>query len=234
MARIEGYAYSDGTSKFRCVNSLVVEEQPTSPATTTARLEAPYVFSEALDRWRAILDATTPAGLYAITYSSTTRRVTIASVNGTNFKPVWSSDRDLAAWLGFDPDLVYGFATSHVGTKIPLGRADVLGVAIESPEDAAKVEVQQYRLGRVVAPVFDNHLVQKVELLVTRAQRPERLHWLTTGRVRIYPTADTSAYSVVNLDGYVDGYVVEQPGYETLGDDEGQTVLQLLLALPRG
>jgi len=234
MARIEGYAYSDGSSKYRCVNSLVIEEQPSSPATTTARLDVPYVFSAALTKWKALLDATTPAGLYSITYSSSTRRVTLASTNGVNFRPVWTADRDLAAWLGFNPDAAYAFATSHVGTKVPLGRVDVLGVAVEPPEDAAKVEVQQYRLGRVAAPVFGNHLLQKVELLAARGERPERWHWLTTGRVRIYPTADTSPYSVANLDGYLDGYVVDQPGLELLGDDEGQTVLQLLLALPRG
>ena len=49
MARIEGYAYSDGTSKYRAVNSLVIEEQPTSPATTTARLTQPTVFATALE-----------------------------------------------------------------------------------------------------------------------------------------------------------------------------------------
>lgn len=234
MARIESYAYSDGTSKFRCINSLVVEEQPTSPLTTTCRLEQPYVFSAALVRWQQLLFTLTPAGVYTVAYSASTRRVTIATTNGVNFKPIWTTDRDLAFWLGFNPDAVYGFATSHTGTRIPLGRADVLGVQVEPPEDAAKVEVQQYRLGRVAAPVFGNHLLQKVELLATRAQRPERWHWLTTGRVRVWPSDDPNPYSVANLGGYLDGYVVEQPGLEHLGDDEGQTVVQLLLALPRG
>lgn len=235
MARIEGYAYSDGTGKFRAVNSLVIEEQPSSPATTTARLGAPAVFSTALTAWASILNATTPAGLYAITYSSTTRRVTIASTNAVNFRPDWSGpDAELARWLGFDPAAVYGFATSHVGTAIPLGCVELLGVELEAPEDAARVELQQVRLGRAVAAVFGNHQLSKAELVISRGATPASWAWLTTGRVRVYPTADTNPYSATNLDGYLDGYVVEQPGWEQLGTDEGLAVLQLQLALPRG
>lgn len=233
-ARIEGYAYSDGTAKYRAVNSLVICELPSSPATTTARLAGPKVFSEALDTWRAILDATTPAGLYAITYDGATRRVTIASTNNVQFKPVWTYDADLARWLGFDPLAAPGFALSHTGTAIPLGRCDPLGVDLEAPEDAAKVELQQLRLGRAVAPVFGNHQLVQVGLVVPRATAPASWAWLTTGRVRIWPTSDPNPYSPANLDGYLDGYVVEQPGWEQLGADEGLAVLQLLLAMPRG
>lgn len=234
MARIEGYAYSDGTSRFRAVNSLVVEEAPSSPATTTCRLAAPTVFTDALAAWQTLLFTLTPAGVYVVSYSATTRRVTIATTNGVKFKPVWTADPDLARWLGFNPSAVYGFALSHTGTAVPLGRADVAGIAVEAPEDAAQVDTQALRLGRVVVPVYGNHLLQRVELLATRAQRPSAWHWLTTGRVRVYPTADTSPYSVANLDGYVDGYVVDQPVFEDLGDDEGQTLITITLALSRG
>ena len=235
MARLEGYAFSDGTSKFRAVNSLVIEEQPSSPATTTARLASPAVFSTALTSWATILNATTPAGVYAITYDSSTRRVTIASTNAVNFRPDWSGpDAELALWLGFDPLAAYGFATSHVGTAIPLGRVDLLGVELEAPEDAAKVNLQQVRLGRAVAAVFGNHQLSKAGLVIGRNATPSSWAWLTTGRVRLYPTADNNPYSASNLDGYLDGYVVEQPGWEQLGVDEGLAVLQLQLALPRG
>ena len=235
MARIEGYAYSDGTSKFRAVNSLVVEEQPSSPATTTARLAAPAVFSAALDLWRAILDATTPDGLYAISYSATTRRVTIASTNLTPFRPVWQSvDRALALWLGFDPDAAYAFALTHTGTAVPYGCASPLAVEVEPPEDAAKPEIQQVRLGRAFAPVFGNHLLQRVTIVGKVALLPSSWAWLTTGRVRVYPTATATEYSATNLDGYYDGHVVEHNGWERLGDDEGLDVLTLTLALPRG
>lgn len=233
MARLEGYAYSDGSAKYRAVNSLVVEEQPSSPATTTARLLGPKVFSEALDAWRALLDAYTPAGLYAISYDSSSRRVTIASTNNVYFRPVWTFDHDLAYWLGFDPLAAYAFATTHTGTAIPLGRVDPLGVDLEAPDDAAKVDLQQLRLGRAVAPVFGNHQLVQVGLVVPRAAAPASWAWVTTGRVRIWPTADVNPYSPANLDGYLDGYVVEQPGWEQLGVDEGLAVLQLVMAVDR-
>lgn len=234
MATIEGYAFSDGSSAFRALNSLVIEEAPSSPATTTARLAASAVFSDALDLWRAILDATTPAGLWSITYSATTRRVTIASTNATNFRPVFTAfDADLARWLGFDPAGVYGFALSHTGTAVPHGRADVLGVDVEPPEDAAQVEVQQFRLGRAIAPVFGNHLLQRVLLTATARQCPTDWCWLTTGRVRVYPTADVNPYSVANLDGYHDGYVTEQPTWQHEGDAEEVRELGLTLAVAR-
>ena len=235
MARLEGYAFSDGTGQFRAVNSLVIEEQPTSPVTTTARLTQPTVFTTALEVWRTILDATTPAGLYAITYSSTTRRVTIATTNGVSFRPDWSGpDAELARWLGFDPLAVYGFATSHVGTETPLGRVELLGVDLEAPEDAAQVELQQVRLGRAVAPVFGNHQLSQATLVCSRGATPSSWAWLTTGRVRLYPTATATPYSASNLDGYLDGYVVQQPSWDQLGSDEGLAVLQLQLALARG
>lgn len=233
MANVQGYAYSDGSAKFRAVNSLVVEEQPTSPATTTARLVAPAVFDDALDLWRAILDASTPAGLWAITYSAVTRRVTIATTNAVNFKPVWALDRDLALWLGFDPDAVYGFATAHTGTAVPLGRVELLGVEVEPPEDASRVDLQRLRLGRAVAPVWGNHLLQAVQLVVSLSARPSAWHWLTSGRVRVYPTGDLNPYTAANPDGYLEGYVSAVPKFDKLGDDEGIDVVDLLLAVPR-
>ena len=233
MAHIDGYAYSDGTTKYRAVNSLLIEEQPSSPMVTTARLAAPAVFGDALSQWQILLNALTPAGLYAITYNATTKRVTIASTNATNFRPVFAQDQDLARWLGFDPNAAFGFALSHTGTAIPLGRVECLGIDIEPPEDAAKVDLQQLRLGRAVAPVFGNHLLVTVALMVVLQSAPAAWHWVVTGRVRLYPSSNTSPYSESNLGGYIDGWVVTQPAWEQLGDDESLSVLTLLLALPR-
>lgn len=233
MSNVQGFAYSDGTAKFRAVNSLKVIEQPSDPLFTVARLVAPAVFDDALDLWRAILDATTPAGLYAITYSAVTRRVTLASTNGVNFKPVWGLDRDLALWLGFDPDAAFGFALSHVGTAVPLGRVELLGVEVEPPEDASRVELQMFRLGRAVAPVFGNHLLQNVQLLTGRTSTPSSWAWLSSGLVRVYTTADVGPYSATNPDGYLQGYVVTAPTFDKLGDDEGIDVVGLMLAVAR-
>jgi hypothetical protein len=230
----QGFAYSDGSAKFRAVNTLVIEELPSSPATTEARLAAPAVFDDALDQWRAILDATTPAGLYAITYSATTQRVTIASTNGVQFRPVWAAaDRPLALWLGFDPDAAYAFGLSHVGTLVPYGRAELLGVEVEPPEDASKADVQQVRLGRAIVAVFGNHLLQAVDLIVKGDRRPASWAWLTAGKLRIYVSADVNPYSAANPDGYLEGYVVTAPQFDKLGADEGIDVVSLVLAVAR-
>ena len=161
--------------------------------------------------------------------------MTIASTNAVAFRPDWSGpDADLARWLGFDPGAVYGFATSHVGTAVPLGVVDLLGVDLEAPLDAARVDLQQLRLGRAVAAVFGNHALSRATLVCSRAATPSSWAWVTTGRVRVYPSTDTNPYSVANLDGYLDGYVVSQPSWDQLGQDEGVAVLELELALQRG
>lgn len=232
MPRVEGYAYSDGTTKFAANNTLVVEESATSPLKTSCRLGSSLSFSDALDAWELLLFALTPAGVYELTYSATTRRVTFRTTNGVSFKPVWTYP-DAARWLGFDPTAVYAFAQTHVGTAVPLGRVDLHAVDVEPPEDAARAELQRYRLGRAQAPFFGNHLLQSVAFLATAAQTPSSWAWLTSGRLRVYPTADVSPYSATNLDGYFDGWVVEQSVQERLGDLQELASVSLVLALPR-
>lgn len=233
MPRVESYAFSDGSAKYNANNVLVVEESATSPATTTCRLGSSLSFSDALDAWELLLFALTPAGVYELTYSATTRRVTFRTTNGVSFKPHWTAYPDAARWLGFDPAAVYGFATSHTGTAVPHGRVDLHAVDVEPPEDAANAELQTYRLGRAQTPVFGNHLLQAVAFLATPAQTPSSWAWLTSGRLRVYPTDDLSPYSATNLDGYFDGWVVEQNVQERLGDLQELASVGLILALPR-
>lgn len=231
MAQIQAYAYSESSTstKYRSVCRFGIEEQPSSPTVTYAQLSAPAQFVPALDLWRAIFDATTPAGLYAITYSATTRRVTIASTNATNFKPVFVGN--IASFLGFGAG-PFAFATSHVGTATPAGVLELVGAETEAPVDAAQVSLDTFRHGRAQARLFGNHQLSRCNLLYLTSVAPSDLSYVTTGRVRLFPTSDTGAYSLSNLDGYVDGYVVEQPSFEPPGDD-GLVEGALLLAVER-
>ncbi len=231
---IEGFAFSDGTAKFRAVNTLVVEEQPTSPLTTACRLSGPLVFRDALVSWQAMLFSLTPAGVYAVTYDATARRVTIATTNGIHFRPVWAGlDAELARWLGFDPNATYGFLTSHTGTAVPRGRCDLIGVDSDPPEDAARVDMTQVRLGRAFASAFGNHSVARLTLLSRRDKQPDDWCWLLQGRVRVYLTTDTAAQSATNLDGYLEGAVINQPAWDRLDDDESFDAMTIELAIPR-
>lgn len=231
---IEAFAFSDGTAKFRANNTLVVEEQPTSPATTECRLTGPLVFRDALTAWAALLYTLTPAGIYTVTYDATARRVTIATTNGIHFRPVWAGiDAELSLWLGFDPTASYGFLTSHTGTLVPRGRCDLIGIDSDPPEDAARVDMTQVRLGRAFASAFGNHQVVRLTLLSRRDKQPDSWSWLLQGRVRVYLGTDTTAQTATNLDGYLEGSVINQPAWDRLDDDESFDAMTIELAIPR-
>lgn len=230
MPRIEAYAYSPGSNAttHRSVCLLGIEEQPSSPTVTYAQLAAPAVFSDALTEWKAYFDLHTPAGLYSITYSSTTRRVTIASTNGTSFKPIFSGN--LATFLGFGSG-PFAFATSHTGTAIPAGVMELIGAECEAPEDATDLDALRLRHGRAYVCAFGNHMVQRIGLLCLSAYAPSTLAYISTGKVRVYVTSDSNPYSVSNLDGYVEGHVIDHEGFDVLGNAAELTELRLTLAV---
>jgi hypothetical protein len=235
--RIEAYCYSEGPDNgtgapLEAMQSLGSIEQPTSPTETRVRPTVPELFLTQLATWQSELDSHTPAGLYSITYDATARRVTIASTNATNFRPVMPTVSS-PKWSGFTQTLA-GFATSWTADDAPGALAELIGVTVEPAEDAARVELSEYRHGRSVAIAWGNHQVHRVQLWFDRSVLPLiEYGYLTTGRVRIWQFGDGTAYSPSNVDGYVDGFVLDASNPREDGDDGGLWTLELVVAVPR-
>lgn len=236
--RIAAYCYTEGPATgassipLEAMQSLGVIEQPTDPTETRVRPTSPELFLTQLATWNSLLNAHTPAGLYSVTYDEATRRVTIASTNGTNFRPVMPTTSSMK-WTGFSQVLA-GFALSWTADDPPGGLAELLGVTVEPAEDAARVALEEYRHGRSVAVVWGNHQRHAVTLHFDRATKDQLAHgFLTMGRVRIWQCGDGNPYSPTNPDGYIDGFVLDASKPTEEGDDGGFWTLELVVAVPR-
>lgn len=243
MAQIQAYAYSEGpagsagvaagaTARVQATNTISVIEAA-SPATTTyARTAAPATFAATLATWASNLTQAAPwgapTGTYTFTYSATTGRVTLAC--SVAFRPVFVGNS--AAWLGFTGSPGF-YSFSHVGTLTPAGVCELLAVECEPPEDAAQADVDTFRHGRAQVRLFGNHQAVRLLMYVRSGKAPADLSYLTTGRVRVFPHADTTPYQPSNLDGYFDGYVVDQPTLELRDQDESLRSIALVLAVER-
>lgn len=244
VARIVAYTYSNGNSyglphpAFNATATLGVIEQSTPGTTTYVRPTVPQPFyapeesADQLRNWDTGLDAHTPAGYYSVTYSPTTKRMTIASTNYTSFRPVMVEAG--AVWSGFTQDLSSGWALSWTAESAPAAVCELLGVTVEPAEDAARVELKEYRHGRAATIAWGNHQIHKVTLYL-RAEDLRVLDpgYLVTGRVRIYQGSDTTAYSAINPDGVVDGYVIASTDPQEDGDMGEVWTVNLLVGVQR-
>lgn len=244
MSRIVAYAYSEGANTglphppYASTSTLGIIEQATPATITYARPTAArpfYAPESAADQardWVTVLNALTPAGLYAITYDAATQRVTIASTNATPFRPVMVEN--LALWLGFSATLA-GWATSWLAPSAPACVAGLLTATVEPAEDAARVDLHEYRHGRAVAVAWGNHQLHKITLHFTSASlRIFDPGFLLTGRVRIYQGSDTTDYSPTNVDGVIDGWVIASDNPNEDGDLGECWYVDCLVAVARG
>ncbi len=249
-ARIQSYAYSEGpsavgaaapaTAKYQGVQTLAVIEQAYPADTTYARPSTATLWDDLLVSWGVSLSSAYPmgghAGHYAITYSTTTQRVTIASTNGVAFRPVMVGQGNV--YLGFTQDLssAAGWATTWTGASAPRGVVELVGLTVKPAEDGAKVTLTRYRHGRGVATGWGNTYVHHVTIWM-RAEDgiTGNLNkgWCVTGRVRFYQGATLTAYSPTNLAGYLDGYVVNASGLKAYGTSEDFLTMDLTIATGR-
>lgn len=244
-ARIVAYTFVDAGAadhgatqpRFNSTATLGVTEQATAGTTTYVRPTTPKPFynptgGDQLAAWDAALDAYTPAGLYAVTYSPTTARMTIASTNNVAFRPAMVEAG--AAWSGFTQALG-GWATTWTGASAPAAVVELLGATVEPADDNAKVDLHRYRHGRAVAVAWGNHQLHRVQLHFTATQLAIfDSGYVLAGRVRIHQGPDTAAYSPTNVDGVVDGYVVAATDPTEDGDIGELWTVNLIVAVPRG
>lgn len=221
-------------------STLGIREQ-TSPATVTyVRPTTPLPAYDAsqpdqVAAWSTKASAYCPAGTYGIGYSPTTKRFTIQALSSLGFLPVFPEQ--MAVWLGFTQDLTgAAYGTHWVGASAPASVVELLGVTVEPPMDAARVELKEYRHGRAIAIAWGNHAMHRVTLYVGAADiRAFDPGYVMTGRVRISQVnMNYAAYSQSNLGGVVDGFVVATTDLVEDGDIGELWTVTMLVAVPRG
>ena len=239
MPRIVAYTWTSGTTSglpgaLDATSTLGLREQATPLAPVYVRpavpvpLYAPDAATDQLTEWETLADASALAGNYALSYSPTTRRVTIASSEA--FQPILPEAT--AAWLGMTQTIT-GYATSWTGDAEPAGIMELIGATVEPVEDWALIDFEAYRHGRVRSVGWGNHYVARV-VLVVRAARYAGKPYCMTGRVRIVQSDSvTDPYSPSEPGGVVDGYVVGVGDVTEIGDTGETLTIPMVLAIPR-
>ena len=141
-----------------------------------------------------------------------------------------------AAWFGFTQDLsaAAGWATTWEAESAPAGVADLFAAEVAPAEDAARVDLAEYRHGRAVATVWGNRQVHRVKLTFRSTTKAQiEAGYLTSGRVRIWQNGDAAAYSATNVDGYIDGWVVAAGEITEDGDVGGLWTISMVVGVAR-
>ncbi len=188
-----------------------------------------------LAAWNTAMDAYTPAGHYAVSYSTTAKRVTVSTTNYTPFRLVFA-ELPGPTWTGFLSGLggAGSYAYSWTASDAPAAACELLGVTVEPAEDAARVDLHEYRHGRAVAVAWGNHQIHKVTLyLKSEDLRVLDPGYLVTGRVRITQGTDATAYGPTNPGGVVDGYVIASTDPVEDGDLGEVWTVNLLVGVTR-
>lgn len=240
MPRVVAYTWADGTAAntvgdLDSTSRMGVIEQPSSPTESFAKPLTPLPFyapeepTDQLRTWAAGLDTAAPTGVYSLTYSPTTRRVTMATTNSVAIRPVLPEQT--AAWTGITQTLT-GFATSWTGDSEPGAVLECVGIEVEPILDWSQVDEKVYRHGRARFFGWGNHDAAKVTLHCLASQFADRKPYCLTGRVRVYPGSQTTDYGYDDAVGIVDGYIVATGQIEEDGEAEWITI-PLVLAIPR-
>lgn len=210
-ARIETYSYSDATAQWASTHTLGVS----IGGATTVRHNAPSRLEDVLVEWQSDLEIAKPAGSpWALSYSTATRRVTIAAAAVFDL----SFPGNVGPWLGFTAGSLAGQAT-YTGDSAPAGLVQCAGVTADMPEMLERVESSAIRHGRAYSYAWGKIDQWQVVAIVDRERYPWQVQrslistdpaggWATTGRVRIFQSSgSTSAYSETIPSGYIDGFV---------------------------
>jgi len=241
VPRIVAYTWADGSAAntvgtLDSTSRIGVIESPSSPTenftkpTTPLPFYAPEESTDQLRTWAAGLDTAAPTGAYSLTYSPTTRRVTMATTNAVSIRPVLPEQA--AEWTGITQTLT-GFATSWTGDSEPGAILECAGITVEPIEDWSQVDEKTYRHGRARFLGWGNHDAARVTLEVVKARYGTGKPYCLAGRVRVYPGSQTTDYGYDDAVGIVDGYIVGVGQIEEWGDAAEWLRIPLVLAIPR-
>lgn len=235
-ARIEAYSYSDGTAQWASTHTLGVN----LGGVASVRHPSPMRLEDALASWQGLLDAAKPAGApWSLTYSSTTRRVTIASA-GPAFTAIFPGN--VGPWLGFTAGTLAGLA-SYTGDAAPAGLVQCAGVQTGLPQIVEQVDAKTIRHGRAYSYAWGRVDTWEIDAIVDREAYPWQAQrsldstdpaggWIAAGRVRVYTSAgSTSAYNETRPSGYIDGFVADCRA-EPMGNGEPWLRMRMTVVRP--
>jgi len=234
-ARIEPYSYSDGTARWASTHTLGVN----LGGVASVRHTTPLRLEDALASWATLLDTAKPAGApWSLTYSSTTRRVTIASA-GPAFTAIFPGN--VGPWLGFTAGTLAGLA-SYTGDSAPAGliQCQALSAAVgEMVEQSERVTIRHGRTYDYSWGKLDRF---DVDVYISRAAYPWQVQqaqdsadpasgWATCGRIRLHQSrGNANAYSETYPSGYVDGFVASCKA--EFAQSEGMIILRMVVVKP--
>jgi len=135
-------------------------------------------------------------------------------------------------YLGLDSDTG---AITYTGST-PRAIVPTVSVDVEIAEPGERVDLRVWRHERSDALWWGNHTTHRVTLLLTQANADLLLEGpCSRGRVRIYQTETPStetAYSVSNVGGYLDGYVVGITAVDSLGESDQLCRVSMIVGVP--
>jgi len=192
------------------------------------------LFLTQLETIQAGWDADAPAGLYDISYSATTQRVSVETTNAVDHRPQMPANS--ALWFGFSQDLSAGagFSDAWQADDPPAGLVELFAVEVSPALDAARVDLGKYRHGRAVATVWGNRQAHMVRLYFRSSAKDQiEAGFVTSGRVRIWQCGDGTAYSPTNVDGFIDGWVLASDNIKEDGDVGGLWSIDMVVGVTR-
>jgi len=190
-------------------------------------LPAPALLDDALSEWETQANASgTLSETY--TFSRSGRAITIAATGVFDYELVG----DLSTALGM-PDNDSG-SDSYTGSEAS-AYWQALAIDCAPFELSERVELEEFRHGRVESHVFGNHdLMRFVLYLDADTQSTLPRSYCAAGKVRVWQdTSVATAYALENEAGYVDGYVAALSGLRSLEFDESIRTVTLLVAVGR-
>ena len=224
-AWIYGQTGPDSAQRWDAGNLIRIRKNG-DPNYSWLRLPQPMVFTDSLEWWQTKIAAT--AGVLGANIAVTSGQI---HITGTDHM-------DAIIGAGFTPSTGIDDGTVANVLELPIAGAhslaidgyNLLGISVTAPQDARSVDAQTYRHGRAIAAVYGAHQTRNVRALIRADRLPPNMAYLTTGAIRVHQTDNTMPYTVNNLDGYIDGYVIESKPLQT---DGSIVTLDLTLAVPQ-
>lgn len=206
-ARIEAWLWASGGSDLDATATMVITEP--GPVVYQARLDQPYLLTDALTAWQAAINASGLAGTYTLAWSAANQSVTISATGVASFGVTFNGNLHRA--LGFSTSTGHTGSLSYSGDVQALARFDELRWSTYSVEsDESPVATTRYRHGRSRVMAWHTLDMASGRLYVQDSRLASfSASYCAAGRVRVYPDESVStAYSASNVGGYLDGFVM--------------------------
>jgi hypothetical protein len=231
-ARIEAWLWASGGLDLDATATMVITEP--GPVVYQARLDQPYLLTDALTAWQAAINASGLAGTYTLAWSSANQSVTISATGVASFEVEFNGNLHKA--LGFSAASGHTGALTYSGDIQALARYDNLRWSTMSLEpDESPVSTTRFRHGRARVMAWHTMDVARGSLYVQDARLDSfAASYCAAGRVRVYPDENVAtAYSATNAGGYLDGFVLRCETVERNARGSAYSVVDLDLGVAR-